>query len=103
MRSVCFYFEVHQPYRLKWFWPDEHTGFERYFDNRSNREIFEKVARKCYLPANRTMLDLVDEYEGKFRISLSVTGTLLSQCEKCGQRCAGNLQTDGRNRMCGVP
>lgn len=82
MKSVCFYFEVHQPYRLKWFWPDDHTGFERYFDNKTNREIFEKVSHKCYLPANRTMLDLVDGYGGKFKISLSVTGTLLSQCEK---------------------
>jgi alpha-amylase len=82
MKSVCFYFEVHQPYRLKWFWPDDHTGFERYFDNKTNREIFEKVSHKCYLPANRTMLDLVDEYGGKFKISLSVTGTLLGQCEK---------------------
>jgi len=85
MKSICFYFEVHQPYRLKWFWPDEHTGFERYFDNKTNREIFEKISSKCYLPANRTMLDLVDEYDGKFKISFSVTGTLLSQCEKWGK------------------
>jgi alpha-amylase len=86
MRSVCFYFEVHQPHRLKWFWPDSRSaGFGRYFDDNVNREIFRRVAEKCYLPANRTMLELIDENEGKLKLSMSVTGTLLSQCERWGE------------------
>lgn len=82
MKSLCFYFEVHQPYRLRWFWPDEKNGFDRYFDNKTNKEIFDKVTQKCYLPANNTLLNLIDEYNGQFKYSLSVTGTLLSQAEK---------------------
>ncbi|APH39730.1 glycoside hydrolase family 57 protein [Methanohalophilus halophilus] len=82
MKAVCMYFELHQPYRLKWFWPDHSEGFERYFDTAINREIFEKVADKCYLPATKTMLQLIEQYEGDFRFSISVTGTLLSQCKK---------------------
>lgn len=81
MTSVCMYFQVHQPFRLRRFWPDERTGFFRYFDERSNREIFERVARKCYLPANKTLLESIDEHKGKFRFALSVSGTLLEQCE----------------------
>ena len=81
MTSVCIYFQVHQPFRLRRFWPDDRTGFFRYFDERSNREIFEKVARKCYIPTNRLLLDSLDEHKGEFRFSLSVTGTLLEQCE----------------------
>jgi len=81
MTSVCMYFQIHQPFRLRRFWPDDRTGFFRYFDERSNKEIFERVAHKCYLPANKMLLDLIDEYKGEFRFSLSVTGTLLEQCE----------------------
>ncbi|MCD4800237.1 MAG: glycoside hydrolase family 57 protein [Methanococcoides sp.] len=82
MRSVCMYFQLHQPYRLKWFWPDDSKGFERYFDVAINRSIFEKVARKCYLPATTLLAELVDQHEGNFKFSVSITGTLLSQCEK---------------------
>ena len=82
MKSVCMYFELHQPYRLKWFWPDESTGFERYFDVAINRSIFEKVAGKCYLPAINTLLQIIDQHDGDFKFSVSITGTLLSQCER---------------------
>lgn len=78
-------FQVHQPFRLRRFWPDDRSGFFRYFDERSNREIFERVARKCYIPANRVLLNSLDEHRGEFRFSLSVTGTLLEQCELWGK------------------
>ncbi len=85
MRSICFFFEVHQPYRLRWFWPDEKQGFERYFDEKVNKEIFHKVANKCYLPANSTLLELIDTTGGNFKLSMSVTGTLLEQCQEWGE------------------
>ncbi|WP_094226473.1 glycoside hydrolase family 57 protein [Methanolobus psychrotolerans] len=85
MNSICPFFEVHQPYRLRWFWPDDKQGFDRYFDEAVNREIFRKVAGKCYLPANRTLLELVDSTDGEFRASMSITGTLLEQCQEWGE------------------
>ncbi len=80
MASVCFYFQVHQPNRLR-----HYTFFDsdsRYFDDFKNAEVCRKVANKCYLPANRLMLELIEKYQGKFRISYSVTGVLLEQFEK---------------------
>lgn len=77
MPSVCFYFQVHQPFRLR-----HYTVFDqdhRYFDEFKNKSICQKVANKCYLPANRTMLDLIRRHEGKFRIAYSITGVLLEQ------------------------
>ncbi|WP_292466445.1 glycoside hydrolase family 57 protein [Methanolobus sp.] len=85
MNSICPFFEVHQPYRLRWFWPDNKQGFNRYFDEAVNKEIFLKVAGKCYLPTNRTLLELTDSTDGKFRASMSVTGTLLEQCQEWGE------------------
>ncbi len=79
MASVCFYFQVHQPYRLK-----SYTIFDThsdYFDDAKNAQICRKVADKCYLPANRLMLDLIKKHNGKFRIAYSITGTLLEQLQ----------------------
>ena len=53
MPSVCFYFQVHQPVRLR-----HYTVFdenEHYFDDHKNGSICRKVANKCYLPANRLL------------------------------------------------
>jgi alpha-amylase len=77
MASVCFYFQVHQPFRLR-----HYTVFEKgphYFDDYKNSTICRKVANKCYLPANRLLLDIIKRFEGRFRISYSVTGVLLEQ------------------------
>ncbi len=77
MASVCFYFQVHQPYRLRPFTIFE-TGND-YFDDFKNNEILRKVAGKCYLPANALMLDLIERYAGQFKIAYSITGVLLEQ------------------------
>ncbi|MFA5292586.1 MAG: glycoside hydrolase family 57 protein [Phycisphaerae bacterium] len=77
MPSVCFYFQVHQPYRLR-----HYTVFDedhRYFDTFKNKSICQKVANKCYLPTNRLILDLIKRHEGRFRVAYSITGVLLEQ------------------------
>src|SRR2546421_642628 len=70
MPSVCFYFQIHQPFRLR-----RYSVFDTdrtYFDDFKNAEIARKVAHKCYLPANRTLLDAIKMHEGRFRISYSI-------------------------------
>lgn len=54
---------------------------ENYFDDHKNASICRKVAHKCYLPANRLLLDLVRKYDGQFRIAYSITGVVLEQFE----------------------
>lgn len=80
MASVCFYFQVHQPFRLR-----RYSIFDsdsNYFDEYKNAQVCRKVAGKCYLPANRLMLELIEKYDGRFRISYSITGTVLDQFAK---------------------
>jgi alpha-amylase len=80
MASVVFYFQVHQPFRLR-----RYTIFDSnssYFDDRRNEEICRKVSAKCYLPTNRLMLDLIRRHEGRFRVSYSVTGTIMEQLRR---------------------
>lgn len=79
MASVCFYFQLHQPERLR-----HYTVFDegkQYFDDNKNATICRKVANKCYLPANRLLLNLIKKYDGRFKISYSITGVLLEQLQ----------------------
>src|SRR5438874_737261 len=80
MPSVCFYFQVHQPLRLR-----RYSVFDtdrHYFDDHKNAEILRKVANKCYLPANRVMLETIKGHEGRFKIAFSISGVTLEQLEK---------------------
>lgn len=77
MASVCFYFQVHQPYRLR-----HYTIFDSasdYFDGFKNAEICRKVAQKCYLPTNRVLAELIERHGRDFKVSFSITGTVLEQ------------------------
>jgi len=86
MPSICLYFQVHQPMRLNRFTVfnigANHDRSSEYFNHKLNQEIFEKVATKCYLPTNKILLDLINKYNGKFRVSFSLTGTFIDYCER---------------------
>src|SRR5438874_6960533 len=80
MASVCFYFQVHQPFRLR-----RYSVFDtdrHYFDEFKNAEICRKVAQRCYLPANRMLLDAIRMHEGRFRIAYSITGVAIEQFQQ---------------------
>ena len=80
MPSVCFYFQVHQPFRLR-----HYTIFDKsssYFDKFKNSQICRKVANKCYLPANRAILKMIEKHDGNFKVAYSITGVMLDQFEK---------------------
>ena len=82
MSSLCLYFQVHQPFRIRRFSFFESSREFYYFDEFQNRDIAQKVAQKCYLPANNLMLDLINRYNGRFRIAYSITGLAIEQMWK---------------------
>ena len=81
MKTICFYFQVHQPFRLRRYRFFDIGKNHNYFDEFANRSIMRKVAEKCYLPTNKLMLDLIKEYGSRFKISYSISGTALDQFE----------------------
>ena len=81
MRSICFYFQVHQPFRLKKYRFFDIGNDHNYYNDYENRTIMRKVAEKCYLPANQLFLDLVNEYGDNFKIAYSLSGTVIDQFE----------------------
>jgi alpha-amylase len=79
MPSVCVYFQVHQPYRLKRYTYLSVGRDPRYFDDRLNTQIMKKVAENCYLPTNRLLLELIQRYRGAFNVSFSISGVAIEQ------------------------
>ncbi len=77
MASVCFYFQVHQPFRLRPYSVFATDPF--YFDNEANERILRKVADKCYRPTTAKILDLVRRHEGRFRVAYSISGVCIEQ------------------------
>ncbi|MEE9525183.1 MAG: glycoside hydrolase family 57 protein [Candidatus Woesearchaeota archaeon] len=81
MVNICFYFQVHQPARLRPYNVFEIGNDHDYFDHKKNQEILEKVSNKCYLPTNNLMLQLIKKHPN-FKISYSLSGIFLEQIEK---------------------
>jgi len=85
MLSICPYFHVHQPYRIKRYQVFSIGQDNQYFNDSSetdlnNRKIIEKVAEKSYRPTNKVLQELLDTHP-EFRFSLSFSGTVLDQFE----------------------
>lgn len=82
MKSVCFYFQIHQPFRLKRYRFFEIGNDHYYFDDFSNDDIVTNIAERSYIPMARTLLDMINSDEGDFRCAISVTGTAIEQLQQ---------------------
>ncbi len=78
MVSVCFYFQVHQPFRLRKFRIFDIGKDISYFDDEQNKQILNKIANKCYLPTTELLLKLLKHYD-RFKVSFSLSGVVLEQ------------------------
>jgi alpha-amylase len=80
------YFQVHQPYRIKKYRVFDIGNNTKYFDandqtDLNNKKVFQKVANKCYLPANEVFLELLNNHPD-FKIAYSMSGVFLEQAEE---------------------
>ncbi len=78
-KAICFYFQVHQPFRLKRYRFFDLGHDHYYYDDFSNESIMRKVAEKCYIPANKIIMDLIEKHKGKFKITYSLSGIVINQ------------------------
>lgn len=85
-KAIVLYMHVHQPWRVR-----EYSAFDTGVDHNywnetihhsgaNNARILRKVAEKSYFPTNTVLLDMLEKHP-EFKLSLSITGTFLEQCE----------------------
>ncbi|MDH5532235.1 MAG: DUF5752 family protein [Candidatus Bathyarchaeota archaeon] len=97
MTDICLMFEAHQPLRLNHNFHLDLQGrpsvkkkdlVELYFNQKLNRHVFERVARKCYFPSNNIILEQIDRHKRgrkKFKVAYGISGVLIEQCERWNQ------------------
>lgn len=95
-KAIVLYLHVHQPYRIRHYTVFDAGIYHDYFDahagaRENNKEILQKVAAKSYLPTNAHLLELLQQHP-EFKISLSITGTVLDQLEQWSPEALASFQ-----------
>ena len=81
-KSLCLYFQVHQPNRLRLYRFFDIGKDSHYYDDFANRTILRRVAQKCYLPMNALLLELIEANKGAFKVAFSISGSALEQFDR---------------------
>ncbi len=81
MKTICLYFQVHQPFRYRRYRFFDIGNDHYYYDDYANETILQKVAIDCYLPANKILLEAIKKNKGKFKVAFSLSGIALEQFE----------------------
>ena len=81
-KSICLYFQVHQPTRLRLYRFFDIGKDSHYYDDFANRTILKRIAQKCYLPMNELLLEAVKKNKGKFKLAFSISGSALEQFDR---------------------
>ena len=79
MKTICLYFQVHQPFRFRRYRFFDIGNDHYYYDDYTNETVLNKVASKCYLPANHLLLKMINKHKGKFKVAFSITGIAMDQ------------------------
>ena len=81
-KSICLYFQVHQPTRLRLYRFFDIGKDSHYYDDFANRTILKRIAQKCYLPMNELLLEAITSNKGKFKCAFSISGSALEQFDR---------------------
>lgn len=81
-KSICLYFQVHQPTRLRLYRFFDIGKDSHYYDDFANRTILKRIAQKCYLPMNELLLEQIKACDGKFKVAFSISGSALEQFDR---------------------
>jgi alpha-amylase len=81
MKKICLNFQIHQPFRLKRYRFFNISNDHYYYDDYANESYMRRMAEMSYLPANKILLDAINEHKGKFKVSFSISGTAFDQFE----------------------
>ncbi len=92
MKSVCFYFKIHQPYRLKRYRFFDIGNDHYYYDDFADDEIITRVAQNSYIPMAETLLQMIKNSNGEFKCSISISGIAIEQLQMYVPECIDKLR-----------
>jgi alpha-amylase len=98
MKTICFYFQVHQPFRFRRYRFFDIGNDHYYYDDYTNENVMTKVAAKCYLPANELLLQMLKKHKGKFKVSFSISGLAIEQFKLYAPEVLDRLSRDADRR-----
>lgn len=81
MKTICFYFEIHQMLHLKRYRFFDINYDHYYFDDYANETAIEDVVSRSYQPAVDTLLEMISKSEGQFKFALGISGVALEMFE----------------------
>lgn len=95
-KAIVLYLHVHQPFRIRHYTVFDTGSKHDYFDaeyeqKESNERILHKVAKKSYIPTNQRLLKLLEQ-NPSFKLSLSITGTIIEQLERWSPETLASFQ-----------
>ena len=82
MKTICLYFEIHQPIHLKRYRFFDIGTDHYYYDDYENERVITELAEKSYKPALQTMLDMINENGKAFKVAFSISGVSLELIEQ---------------------
>ena len=82
MKNICFYFEIHQPLRLKRYRFFDIGNDHYYYDDFQTEDRIHGLIEQSYLPANQTILEMIRSSNGKFKCAFSISGVALDLFEQ---------------------
>ena len=81
MTHICWYFQVHQPFRIRPYQVFDIGSNHEYFNEHLNSEEFRKISYHSYLPMNYLLLELLQKHP-ELRISFSISGVAIEQMQR---------------------
>ena len=82
MKTISFIFRVHQRFDLKRYFFFDIGNDHYYYDDYANESAMSYAGTNCYLEANRTLLQMIKNSNGRFKVAFSITGLMLEFFEQ---------------------
>ena len=81
MKTICLYFEIHQNIQLKRYRFFDIGTDHYYYDDYENERLISDVAERSYMPALNTLLEMIKDNAGYFKVAFSLSGVGIEQLE----------------------
>ena len=81
-KSICFYFQVHQPYNLRTYRFFDVGKRHFYYDEYRNRTEMRRRADRCYLPMNELLMEQIKRYGDKIKFAFYFSGIAIEQMQQ---------------------